>query len=222
MRTWISLWIVGMLLTACQKDNDETAPKPEPEPETQTVYMPLKHGSYWIYDHYKMDTTGEETHLDHMRDSLVIQRDSIVNGISYAVLEGKTMLSNWHILHLLRDSADCVVNLKGIPLFASNNYTSILHEDVLVNLQFNDTIFTVYYQMRDTPATVTVPAGNFEVINNTGTFTIYQDGSPDPDNQKESRQLYAAEIGLVLDTYLYLNAPFIHERRLVRYHIAED
>lgn len=222
MRTWISLWIVSMLLTACKKDNDETAPEPDPEPETESVYMPLKHGSYWIYDHYRIDAAGNETYLDHLRDSLVIQRDSIIDGVSYAVLEGKTMLSDWQILHLLRDSADCVVNANGIPLFASNNYTGILHEDVLIHPQTHDTIYRAYYQMKDTPKTITVPAGSFEVINNTGTITIYKDGSPEPGNQKESRQLYAEETGLVLDTYLYLNAPFINERRLVRYHIASD
>lgn len=92
----------------------------------------------------------------------------------------------------------------------------------MVNPQTNDTIYRAYYQMKDTPNTITVPAGIFEVINNAGTITIYKEGSPDPANQKETRQLYAEETGMVLDTYVFLNAPFVNERRLVRYHIANE
>jgi hypothetical protein len=222
MKSLLSLLAVVLLLSACKKDVEKDPIIPDPEPEPPAVYMPLTHGSYWVYDHYRIDTTGEET-FQNKSDSLVIQRDSIVNGVSYVVLEGKTFIqgSEWRVIDLLRDSADCVVNLRGIPLFASENYVDTLFVDKLINPTTFDTIYTAYYMMSTTPESVHVPAGTFDVINSLGMITTYFENPYQIENPRQMPRLYAENVGLVMDTYFFMHAPFHYERRLVRYHIGE-
>jgi hypothetical protein len=223
MKSLLSLLAVVLLLSACKKDVDKDPIIPDPEPETPAVYLPLTHGSYWVYDHYRIDTTGEET-FQNKSDSIVIQRDSVVNGVTYAVLEGiQAMQGNsWKVFSLLRDSADCVINERGIPLFASENYVDTLYADALTHPTTFDTIYTAYYMMSTTPESAEVPAGTFDVINSLGVITSYMMENPyQIENPRQMPRLYAENVGLVLDTYFFLNAPFRYERRLIRYEIGE-
>lgn len=222
MKSLLSLLAIVVLLSACKKDAEEDPIIPDPELEILPVYMPLNHGSYWVYDHYRIDTTGEET-FQNKSDSLVIQRDSIVNGVSYAVLEGKTVApgSEWRVIDLLRDSADCVVNLSGIPLFASENYVDTLFSHIFLNPQTSDTMYTIHVRMKPTPQQISVPAGNFDVINANGVFTAFQITHPEGHNPRNMPVLFAKDVGRVLDNYFFVSSPFNYERRLVRYHIGE-
>jgi len=218
MRTLLFVAGLLLLLSACNKD-DNNIPDPEPE---NPVYFPVKHGSWWVYEHYKIDSTGAETQLS-MRDSLTILRDTVVNGKSYAVLEGSSFFygGSWNIVNLLRDSADCVINEMGIPLFAYDNYSDILHKDFMLHTGSNDTLYTIIYQMNQAPSTINVPAGDFDVINNNGILITFPTNIPVP-NPRLIHKLYSENVGLVLDTYYYLSQPHRFERRLIRYHIPAD
>ena len=79
-------------------------------------YTPLSIGNYWVYEGYKIDTNGIEEPLNN-HDSLVIKRDTIINGHSYFVLEGNKISSIWKIKGIFRDSAEYAVNSDGKKFF---------------------------------------------------------------------------------------------------------
>lgn len=204
------------LFSGCKKDeNKETKPEPE-----ILVYFPLNHGSYWVYEHYKIDADGEESMLNRT-DSAVIQRDSIVNGIKYAVLEGNGPFGNeWRIMDLLRDSSGIVINQKGVTLFQPGNFSDTLSMEAILVPNTADTIYTIHLQMQPTPTQVTVPAGTFDVINSNRVFTTYRMSSPDGLNPRDMPNLYSKDIGLVFTTYFYASSLVTNERRLTRYNIG--
>jgi hypothetical protein len=53
------LFFIGFalaILTSCQKNDENPLQK-------KSVYLPLEIGNYWVYEHYKIDTLGNETKL---------------------------------------------------------------------------------------------------------------------------------------------------------------
>lgn len=219
MRTLLFAAAFLLLFSSCKKDkNDETKPEPE-----ITVYYPLNHGSYWVYEHYKIEANGEESLLNRT-DSVAIQRDSIIEGVKYAVIEGNGPLgtNGWRVMDLLRDSSGIVINQKGIPLFQPGNFSDTLYMEAILSPNTNDTIYTIHAQMQPTPAQVTVPAGTFDVINTNRVFTTYTMSSPTGSDRRDMPNLYSKEIGLVFTTYFYASSPVTNERRLTRYKIGNQ
>lgn len=219
MRTM--LLAAGFLLffSACKKEENN---KTNPDQEI-TVYYPLKHGSYWVYDHYKIDENGEESFINRT-DSMVIQRDSIVNQIKYAVLEGNGPFGSnaWRIMGLLRDSAGIVINQSGFPLFLPGSFSDTLLMQTFMANNAVDTLYTFHVQMKPSPTQVTVPAGTFDVINSNGVFTAYTLSHPEGLGKRDKPSLYSKDVGLVCDTYFYTSSPAIFERRLTRYKIGNQ
>ena len=67
--------------------------------------MPLSTGSYWVYDVYIVDSTGNETKTDYS-DSIIITKDTLIREYNYAVFEGiRYPTLGWRTLMILRDSS---------------------------------------------------------------------------------------------------------------------
>ncbi len=201
-----------VLFLACKKENNDNQDEiPVPD------YTPLLIGSYWIYDHYKIDSLGNETQLTYS-DSVRVDRDTLIRGNTYYILTGTNYPVNnqYGIVSMLRDSSDYLVNHLGKRLFSSENFTDILYQTNSIVDQ--DTLFTSSYKMEDPVDPVVVPAGTFDVLNCKGTIHITHpvNGIINP---RYINTMYAPSVGKVLETYIFLSSPMTYEKRLNRFFI---
>jgi len=217
MRKLFYLGFMVALFASCDKEDSN----PIIEPIDKANYFPLEIGNYWIYEHFDLDSLGNETERNRT-DSVILSRDTIINGNQYFILEGTNYPFNggrWGIVDILRDSSGYIVNEKGQIRFSADNFSDTLASKVEV---FNDdTLYTLTYQMEIVSNPVTVPAGEFEVLNFKGTVTTPQK-IPRTQNPRFMDNLYSKNVGKVLQSYFYLHSPFISEKRLVRYNIVKE
>ena len=217
MRNLFYLGLVIILFTSCEKDDSPTINYSAEE----TDYLPLGIGNYWIYKHYDIDSLGNETERDII-DSVIINRDTIINNNQYFILEGTNYPfsgSAWGVKDILRDSSGYIVDEKGQIRFSVDNFSDTL--DSKVGVFNDDTLYTLTYQMEIVTNPVTIPAGEFEVLNFKGTITTPQQ-IPGTKNPRFLDNLYSNNVGKVLETYFYLHSPIISEKRLIRYHIVKE
>ncbi len=108
MRKLLAFAIILFVAFSCNKDNPEIT-----ETESVLVYYPLSIGNYWIYQHYKVDSLGNETALGQT-DSIVVAKDTLINDIQYYLLnEYNNLRFNSGNNKILRDSANYIVNHLG-------------------------------------------------------------------------------------------------------------
>lgn len=220
MRRLFLLSFTLVVLASCEKEVDSPLIEDEPQPTTHNAYFPLEIGNYWVYQHVNRDASNNET-LTEIIDSIVVERDTFINGKQYFVIEGTNYPYNggdWETIELLRDSLGYLVNHQGAVRFSADNFDDILASKTEVIEQ--DTLYTLTYQMAEVDQEFSVPAGTFEVLNFQGTVYSFRK-LPGIDNPRYLNNLYAKGVGKVLQTYFFFNSPMISEKRLIRYHIHE-
>tara|TARA_Y100000768_G_C23963091_1_gene676443 strand:+ start:1250 stop:1882 length:633 start_codon:yes stop_codon:yes gene_type:complete len=209
MRNLIGITIALIFFTACKKDDDSTSNKSA----SKNSYFPLKIGNYWVYENYEIDANGTETKTSQI-DMITIERDTIIKGNKYYVLEGTQYpLSSkeWKTLEFLRDSSGYIVDNDGRIHFSKNNFT-----DVLLDSE-DDSVYIITYQMEELVDPITVSAGQFEVLNYRGTYT--SDYFPDDESPRYIDNYYAKGVGKILYSWFYVSQPTIYEKRLVSYYV---
>jgi len=201
-----------ILINSCSKVEEiDTSPQ-----ETHLQHFPLKTGNYWIYQHYEIDTSGEEKKISTI-DSVVITGDTIINDLTYYVLSGTFIGEPFIVLDILRDSSGYLVNHKGQIKFSEDNFKDTL---LTTNVTFGDsTLTTINFKMERQDEPITVPAGTFDnVLNYKGTIKFYGLNNP---FYKDKNIFYAKDVGKILDTYYWISRAKRkrYERRLIRYHV---
>jgi hypothetical protein len=217
MRKLFYLGFVIILFASCEKDDSNSIN----DSVEKTNYFPLGIGNYWIYKHYDIDSLGNETERDRI-DSVIINRDTIINNNQYFILEGTNYPFNgesWGIVDILRDSSGYVVNEKGKIKFSSENFTDTLASEIEVINE--DTLYILTYRMEKLTNHAVVPAGEFEALNYKGTV-ITSNPSQGVKNPRYMNNYFANNVGKILETYFFLSSPIIGERRLVRYKIKDE
>ena len=207
------------LLASCEKEADPALIDKD-SPISSNGYLPLEIGNYWIYQHVQIDALNNETVIGYV-DSMVVDRDTLINGHRYFVIEGTNYPYNsgrWGILDILRDSSGYIVTHEGGIRFAEDNYSDILAEKT--EFIQEDTLYKLTYKMEHVEGTYTVPAGTFEVNNFKGTVVSYKTLSG-IDNPRYLNNLYAKGVGKVMQTYFFFNHSLISEKRLIRYHVHQ-
>jgi hypothetical protein len=86
------------------------------------------------------------------------------------------------------------------------------------NYPFNSGRAGILDILRDSAGYIVNSTGVFNVLNYKGTVVTTRD-LPGISNPRYINNLYASEVGKVLETYFFLNSPRVSEKRLVRYHI---
>ena len=197
------------LMTSCQTE--------DVNPELRkSNYLPLEVGNYWVYQHYRIESVGNEFLLEEV-DSVVITKDTIIRNERYLVMEVISTNPMWNKTEIVRDSAKHLVNHLGHIHFSETNFSAVLYTYYECQNEFNDTLFSISFQMQDPEVEVTVPAGTFEVLNYKGTLEVllyFEENS-----NRILNRYYAPNIGKILHTYYYLPSDYTFERRLARYHI---
>ena len=204
-------FLLILINSCCKVEEIDTPPR-----ETHLQHFPLKTGNYWIYQHYEIDTSGEETKISTI-DSVVISGDTIINDLTYYVLSGTFIGGTFRVLDILRDSSGYLVNHLGQIKFSEDNFKDTLWT---INFTFGDsTVATTYFKMERQDEPITVPAGTFDnVLNFKGTIKFYGLNNP---FYKDKNSYYAKDVGKILDTYYWVSQAKRKrfERRLVRYHV---
>ncbi len=217
MRKLFYLGLVIIFFASCEKDNSDS----ENNSEVEVTYLPLKVGNYWIYKNYSIDSSGEEFEKSNL-DSVVIDRDTTINDKQYYVMEGTDYPltgSEWKIIGLFRDSCGYIVNEKGEIKLSVNNFVDTL--DYATYVSDSDTLYTLSYQMEKLSSTVTVPAGEFSVLNFKGTVILTEEFEG-IENPRYIDNLYADNVGKVLESNVFYHSTTIWEKRLVRYNIQSE
>nr|MBC8147027.1 hypothetical protein [Bacteroidota bacterium] len=149
MRKLIILGVLSIILISACKKSDEIIIK-DPEPVPTKNYNPMSIGSYWIYQHYEIDTLGNETQLS-VTDSVRITGDTLINSLNYRIYKG-TKPNQWNVLYMLRDSGDYVVASDGLIYLSKSNFVDTLNKGIIGLMSFS-------YKMEQPVAAITVPAG---------------------------------------------------------------
>jgi hypothetical protein len=191
-------------------------------------YTPMTVGNYWIYQHYRIDSLGVETKLS-LFDSVAIIGDTTINNKKYIVsyVNDALMQGSYH-LSFTRDSAGYLVDEVGNKLFTANNFTDTLKK--FTYFYNGIKIYNSSAKMEKHEGLITVPAGNFEVLNVKETIKILarhnDKGEWESLNTIEypviyNNTYYTPNIGKILDTYQYLSDynRNQYEKRLIRYKI---
>lgn len=198
---------------ACKDKDDDTTSNPLPIAATD--YFPLTQGSYWIYQWYKIDSQGNAEIWASYLDSIYVSGDSIINGITYAKVEGTYIKTP--ITYFYRDSSGFLVDENGgAPLFSTTLETEVLGVDT-----FSTEVAPLFwreYKMAANTSNVTVPAGTFDDC----LQSILYLTSLEPDYEHGVRTYpleYAKGVGLVRQRTSFYHSPDYLEGRLMRYNI---
>jgi hypothetical protein len=197
---------IGVFAISCKKNTEEPA-----APVTKADYFQLKVGNYWIYQDFRIDTSGVET-LKPELDSAYIEKDTMINGYTYFKLHEKSYgLAPMTIF--LRDSSGYLVNSYGFIYASDFNFTDTLY----VNNTKPDW-FMGYVTMVGKDSLVTVPAGTFQSI------TTSQKVIPTPPNTanhpiRYSYEIFGKGVGKMKSHAFLWSGGMSYEARLLRYKV---
>lgn len=204
----IAMLSLSVILTACTK---EDTPTPGPAPAAPIPsYSALSIGNTWTYAIVQFDSLGNETPTA-WSDVVTVTGDTVLNGNSYSVLEGTRSIHHpWQdggYVHLLRDSADCLVADNGAILFRANAPGATLRTGVIPPNG------TLTWRMASAPGSVSVPAGPFgtTVVEAIATYP----GLP----QRTMFTHRAANVGLVQEETKFLAGGGGYRAKLVSYQV---
>lgn len=199
----------------------------EPPNETQLIYLPMSVGNYWIYQHFIVDSLGNERPLNSF-DSVVITNDTLINNKLYYEFGGKQ--NNIHFHKFLRDSVGYLVTDNGNKIFSPINFKDTLYKqnDSLEFNKVNRLIYKFRIKMESVSEIKTTAAGNFNTLNARGYLTTYYyDSSANLIDFIIASQntYYAKNIGIIIQEYQYYNDMKEYkrkfERRLIRYKLKD-
>jgi hypothetical protein len=204
MRNYILLGLI-LIVISCNR---------EPVTPTNPIInlMNLKVGNYWVYDWYEINLTNGDVSNLSKRDSIVIEKDSVVADRTYYIKSSNLLGSSLRTKTVLFDSINTIYSFPEreiiLTLDKSVNYTrNFGTEQVLIAVG--------YYSLDNSSVSINVPAGTFQSINFKGRIE-----SQEPNYQYGIRyndNYYSDKVGLVkMRTQIY-SAPNDIEMRLVRH-----
>ncbi len=204
-------FVIIITFASCSKDvaipeNSTSAAIPN--------YFPMTIGSYWVYDWYIVDSSGNSTFLN-ITDSISIVGDTLIGTDTFAIGVGG-WFGGAPTRGYSRDSSGYLIDTSGRIYSSANNYI-----DTLYTWYPTSGTTMGYCKMIDIGEMVTVPAGTFRTINaayvvvnlvgNWGCIGIYD---------IHDKQ-YAENIGIVRTSFQNTPDPQcrVFEGRLRTYHI---
>ena len=198
------IFVLSLLLMSCKKEDSGVTPISQTE--SLSDYFPMTVGSYWIYKVYGADTSL--TFTENGVDTVFVDKDSTVNGISYKVFRGP-----FYNISLLRDSAGIIVNSDGGRIFSLNTELPFINNDYLVDSMYHSTS-----TLSNSDSTFLVPAGSFTAKHINGKIT-YKFNEPQYLKVRYYKSAYSKNVGLVYKRTMYLNGPGYLEFKLLQYKI---
>jgi hypothetical protein len=192
MKNTLTLGLAACMLLSlnfgCRKDCPPDMAKEYPD------FANLKVGNYWIYERF-MEKNGVLTPLNK-QDSNYVEKDTLINGISYHKLMARDPSLPRYNATYLRDSLHYLVDHVGTIYFSSENFRDTLRVRHLLNSFAQDTIATLITKMTDDNLPRTVAAGTFVTKNFNTTMLVYPNYVLSSAVFQEPRR-YAENVGIV-------------------------
>jgi len=145
MKKILALTILSLAVLSCKKDKIGPI---EPQPVNSYTHVTTV-GSYWTYDWYDVDSTGNETlWVTNWKDTTRIVGDTTINGEVFQHYKGKQW--NSPIEYYTRDSSGFVVGPNGDVIYSYMNIPMLLsasddgylkHEGYIGEIQTINTAF---------------------------------------------------------------------------------
>ena len=215
-----STFVLGVILfCSCRKSKSstsQTTDTPQPSAPVYASYSALKTGNYWVYGQTGVNGSSP---IAAGTDSSYVSGDTLIGGFRYY----KYFNGFLNSFTYLRDSLHYIMDSNGRKIFSSQDFTSYIDSGytILNNPPAApDTMYRHYVMMNQSNPNITVPAGNFSVLDAQKIIHQYKGQVPsgivDP---KVSHAKYASHVGLVYDTYVFSTSNYYVERKLLRYHL---
>jgi hypothetical protein len=199
--------ILVILAISCKKNSEE------PVLVEKIDYYQLKTGNYWIYEGFRIDTSGIATSTGKY-DSAYIEKDTTIRGLTYfKLLENPYLIFPEQVFMYLRDSSGYLVNSSGAILASDNNFTDILAVDTGY-MQ----LYVGYLKMTGKDSVVTVSANTFQSITSSRQIV------PSPPNLAQLPvrpvyDIYGKGAGKVKSHTFFYSGVMSMEARLIRYKV---
>ncbi len=213
--------VIGIftLLSNCENQNEQIVE----DSVNVEDYFPMEIGNTWVYEHFRIDMYGNTTRLP-LIDSIVTTKDTVIGGENYFVFEGTDYFrkgTEWSIIGIFKDSANCIVNHKGKIIFSLDNFSDTLHNAVLTNDQ--EQYAEIIYQMKVPDKQIRVPAGNFKALNYQGKFIAENNYIPSSiQNPRFLNNYYAKGVGLISKNYFYFTGENMFQVKLSKYKLVDS
>jgi len=213
--------VIGLMFSSCK--NDEPG-----KSENIALYSQFKVGNYWIYQDYYIDSLGTEK-MSNIIDSVYISKDTLINNVQYFVFNDSYYGSSIYPRYQ-RDSLGFIVNEKGQKIFSTSNFTDYIFTDKYwgqssLDYKTHLIAWKIDWKMSPTKITLSVPAGEFEVLVNHGySISYYYDKSDVLIDSIKADQYtyYAKNVGQVKRVFHYFSMfkeKSRKELRLIRYKV---
>jgi len=214
----ISILLLSMIMIsffACKKD--EVKEDQDSSKYQSKGYIPLKAGSYWIYQSYRPTASGEDTAFGNI-DSVYISGTKEINSKTYyiSVREG-----NAKFISYVRDSVGYLVDSLGNVIMSEVNFTDTIFSKTKYNSVTGKPLYHISKMMYDEDKQIIVPAGTFNHCIEARDWAKVYMGNPAQPNPFYNHYYYAKNVGLVEYTYRYTGTATVFKVKLIRYHIAE-
>lgn len=210
------LIILFALLTsvACKKDDDTNNDDNNDKTYQPKGYIPLKVGSYWIYQHYAVLDNGTDSAISTI-DSTYISGTIEINSKTYYI-SGKNEKPLFDVY--VRDSVGYLVDTSGNVYMSEVNFT-----DTINSYDYTIPNGTILYHlskmMYNNHDNITVPAGSFsDCLEGRSRVKLYMATAADP-KLFYNHDYYAKNIGLLEASYRYTSISRMYKKKLVRYYI---
>jgi len=200
---------------SCKDDNEN-------EDENQyPAYSQLKVGNYWVYEIYRIDSTGAETLLE-IQDSCYVEKDTLINNTKYfKVVKSYPYSKVWESVSYQRDSLHYIVDSNGEILFSSKDFSNVFRKEYILTTEGGDTICEVITKMEDMLFVVRSSTATYYAYGAVEQYKMFPDWEQ-AGNPRYRYFMYSENIGLVCETQPLFSAdPNVYERRLIRYHVAD-
>jgi hypothetical protein len=204
MKKFIFILSIVFFISACKKEDQ---PTPDP-PLTISAFSQLAIGNWWTYSANKLNPSGDYVGvLGSGRDTISINRDTIINGNTFYIAEGTYQGGLVYMREYWRDSANCLVNENGDILFCFGYFNAVFRHDSVPGQYTSDYIVDMNRNATYTAIGV-LPC---YVMNVTYNYVAF--------GRKDWHYKYTYYIGRVKWRVDDPNLPDPYEQRLESYHV---
>jgi hypothetical protein len=213
----VTLLLPVVLFISCKKT--ETDLPPISGNESQSFNWSHTEGSYWVYQWYAIDGTGNAT-LYGSPDTNIVVGDTVINSYTYTAIKTDHIFFNYDEMYW-RDSSGYIVDQAGYIHFSYTAFNDTVHEIETANW------FYIHHILGESIGQVNVPAGEFDVYHKRNAFELVEGVQPVACTQPLGHDSYFdSSTGMpVIQQTSFISNYFANcayfERRLIEYHIAE-
>ena len=210
-RALLLIMLIATLASCKKEKEDDFTPSASRATLPISMFSYLVPGNYWVYERRQVDSLDVPMTANVYIDSLFVTGDTLLNGITYAVIREARNGILTQVNRLWRDSADCIVSPEHAIIFCSATFNQVIYTHTQPFLQTD-------YSVSSAMVPLSVPAGDFSAFVFLGEWTSF-DPYPVIPEWKYPRAYWAYGVGRLKWYVHYMVSPIAFRHELIRYHI---